>query len=103
MIGDRWGIALDTPDPKTDRVIEVSCIKCGYNLTHLPAGDCPECGQGFDPDDLRRVNRKRSDRGPLLSTTYKAFIWLMLAVIGFAIMLGVLGILSPAIDWLMNT
>jgi len=26
------------------------CLDCGYVLFGLPAGRCPECGRGFDPD-----------------------------------------------------
>ena len=27
------------------------CLNCNYNLTHLTANQCPECGRTFDPDD----------------------------------------------------
>ena len=30
------------------------CPKCAYNLAALPENRCPECGETFDPDDLRR-------------------------------------------------
>lgn len=27
------------------------CLTCHYNLAHLTAHRCPECGQAFDPND----------------------------------------------------
>ena len=39
------------------------CPLCGYDLRGLPAGRCPECGHGFDPDALRRA---RLDEHPYL-------------------------------------
>ena len=28
------------------------CKRCGYRLEHLAVNRCPECGIGFDPDDV---------------------------------------------------
>lgn len=28
------------------------CPKCGYNLTALAENTCPECGEGFNPEQL---------------------------------------------------
>lgn len=33
-----------------------SCLRCGYDLRHLgEAGRCPECGQEFECNELRRL------------------------------------------------
>ena len=42
-----------------DYATVVYCRTCGYTLNHLPPGDCPECGQAFDPEDLRTVSLRR--------------------------------------------
>lgn len=31
------------------------CPQCEYNLTGLTESRCPECGEAFDPDELRRI------------------------------------------------
>ena len=35
---------MQTPDHLKHDTPEIRCLSCDYNLTHLPAGDCPECG-----------------------------------------------------------
>ncbi len=37
-----------SPAPTNDA--DRFCLGCGYNLRGLPRGDCPECGQWFDPN-----------------------------------------------------
>jgi hypothetical protein len=38
----------------------MECLTCRYDLSGVPAGPCPECGQKFDPRD-------RATYGPILS------------------------------------
>ena len=51
------------------------CPLCGYDLRGLPAGRCPECGHGFDPEALRAeidaLRRRREAAGWL--TEYAGF------------------------------
>lgn len=41
---------MPTGDPKAS---ELRCPKCDYCLTGLPMNRCPECGQEFNPSELR--------------------------------------------------
>jgi uncharacterized membrane protein len=34
------------------------CPRCGYSLTNLATGNCPECGAGVDPDAIQRAWRE---------------------------------------------
>lgn len=34
---------------------ELSCPTCDYNLTGLTENRCPECGEAFDPEQVRRL------------------------------------------------
>jgi hypothetical protein len=37
-----------------------TCPRCGYDLTGIEPTICPECGQSFDPEELRFFWRARS-------------------------------------------
>lgn len=39
---------------------EPTCLACGYLLTGLPKGQCPECGRDFDPDNSRTIVARRA-------------------------------------------
>src|SRR5690606_35691160 len=49
-IGDFQSEELGSPADEGLR-----CPECGYNLTGLSAGTCPECGRKFDPAVLRKM------------------------------------------------
>ncbi|MEZ6191558.1 MAG: hypothetical protein R3C45_09750 [Phycisphaerales bacterium] len=38
------------------------CPKCGYNLTALTENQCPECGAGFDSDELTKQQEETRTR-----------------------------------------
>lgn len=46
------------------------CLHCGYNLTGLPSGQCPECGTAFDLATLPTLMAQRR-RG-----VFRSFWWL---------------------------
>jgi hypothetical protein len=41
------------------------CIKCGYDLRHLKAVVCPECGMAGDADSVAAFQRRRNRRRTL--------------------------------------
>jgi hypothetical protein len=43
----------DSSSPTQDTSLR--CLHCEYNLTGLTENRCPECGEEFDPDQLRRI------------------------------------------------
>lgn len=38
-----------------DAATRVFCLKCGYDLTPIPLGQCSECGYGYDHEAIRRI------------------------------------------------
>lgn len=38
-----------------DAETRVYCLKCGYDLTPIPKGQCSECGYGYDHEAIRRI------------------------------------------------
>lgn len=88
--------------PFDDTTPEISCLKCGYNLTHLPPGDCPECGKAFDPNDLRTINRIRSNKSTVLNISYHAFIWMWVIASFGGIAIGLIVLFTAAIHWIMD-
>jgi hypothetical protein len=65
------------------------CPNCGYNLRGLlPRGNCPECGKGYDIDDLLAPGRPRRGR---LNAFDKTCAVLAMIVAALLMLLGVIG------------
>lgn len=80
----------------------VYCRGCAYQLNHLPAGDCPGCGQPFDPEDLRTVSAEK----PLIASqtmkkagaiSRKVLCWSVAMFFLFAFVVAIVGcLLGPS-------
>ena len=48
------------------------CERCWYSLRGLNENRCPECGQGFDPDDPStfRTSARRQNAGTIVVSMY---------------------------------
>jgi hypothetical protein len=56
----RDGASLPERPPGPDA--EVWCMRCGYDLQGVASRSCPECGEPFDPVELRRPHIPWSHR-----------------------------------------
>lgn len=69
------------------------CPQCGYNLTALTENRCPECGEGFDPARLEKLQRQTI-------TTRSVVLHLVFAPLGFALIVSVLLLIVSLINWI---
>jgi len=57
-IDEGWSpeeLKLANPEDSKPPERPIYCRNCAYRVSHLPAGDCPECGQPFDPEDMASI------------------------------------------------
>jgi len=74
------------------------CPKCGYNLSKLPENRCPECGEAFDPDQLRaRQSQGISNRSIVLQVI---FVPMGIALVGPLLLCGAISIDSSGSGFL---
>lgn len=63
------------------KFIDLACPRCGYSLAGLPgpALRCPECGEVYDPNLIRRQQRIRGlvSIATMLVVLYAPYIWLL--------------------------
>lgn len=74
-------------------VYEPHCARCGYDLTGLQAGDCPECGQRFDPQTGRGLGPPLNDPGVKIRFWFNRLRTVAMVLFGVLI-LGCSGLLS---------
>ncbi len=90
--------------PVDETATGISCTNCGYNLTHLPPGECPECGKAFDPDDLRTVNRIRANKSTPARAVVHALTWLFLVgAIGSVVVIIITELFWPVLSWFIDS
>jgi len=96
--GDWRALRPTASDVADDPDAPCYCLACGHDVSGLPAGDCPACGQPFDPEDVNSVTLERltafdrkSDqfweafsRSAKLLIKYGLLLLLILFIIGIA-------------------
>lgn len=83
----------------------IYCPRCDYNLHGLPDGDCPECGEPFDSEKLKRsrLSRKESIWEVVVTLVgWPVVVWLaLIPAMGFVLlsMVSVIVLVSE-VKWL---
>lgn len=71
--------AASSPSPRSacGMLPAMNCLGCGYELSGLPAGSCPECGRAFDPANERTYTLRRWEAPPrwLFALTVAGLAW----------------------------
>src|SRR5688500_17677600 len=71
------------------------CITCGYVLTGLDAGQCPECGRSFDPNDAESMSF-----GARIPYSTRALVeppgWILITVAALTLPWALIAFSSPA-------
>lgn len=56
------------------------CPECGYELTGLPDGSCPECGSVFSHAALRAAREERPGDQSFVEYLVTPFLWLVIVI-----------------------
>jgi len=85
--------------PRPERLTSIFCRCCGYQLNHLPAGRCPECGRKFDPEDLRTVTIAQNSAAPddpaaIRAEKLRMTLWFIIICIALALFFAGLTVLG---------
>ena len=71
------------------------CLQCGYNLTGVPSGRCPECGNPIVRREIDRYLRDMKFKGRELE---EANFWLRIAV-----WMAIFSIVARVLAWLLSS
>ncbi len=80
-------------DPLADQPW-LKCPRCGYDVRGLPENRCPECGNFFDPDELRcQFERSAIEKLPKIAIqTFSIALALPIAIYYFNYIVGLIAI-----------